>query len=748
MSQRTPFSFCKRYALHSSIYCLLLCGGTAIADTESDDIDYSTQTESSPKTEHSDQFNSLTQDFSDLDPAHAFPALPGFSVSGASGNQSLVTLDGLIPLFGRSTHFLYTDIQGLYNFDDAYSGSAGLGVRGLTSAGILGASLFADYNRTTNGNNFWFVSPGIERLGESIDFSANAYIPVSQQTVNEGTVYGTQIGINDYVTFQGNTQYDELFETSEATGFGGDAEIGYRLPFWHHTEIYAGGYYFTQQDSDDIKGVTSRVAIPLGRYFQANVSDAYDNVNHNVIKAGLTFMFGGREANSDKDNNDLESRMLDPTHRNLAAIVGTSSTFEPTTETAVDSGNSGVSMSNISFFDNSATINGDGTYEHPYNQFTQETVDDANATLNTNFYINSGTYNTASPITLTNDNVYGRTSYNGNPFVLSAEGDNRPVLSFQDTGFSLIGNNTLDSLQIQGIDDNQNVGISIVNQDDSTVTDTLNNISMSGFKTGVYAQNSSTGTLNVTASNMDITGDQTADGTSGSAGIRFENTGTGNANLDLDHTTLSTFENGAQLTNSGDGKLTAEINQSNFMYNVFVTGSSYVSGNGLLIQNNAGGTVNVNITSSTFDNNGNAGLGARNSSTANESMLITATDSHFDMNTEPGIQLSDKGGYSTLSNTYTTELNLINSTVIDNQLGAGMRIDVTNSQNAVVVVNATDTQFGTDTATDTTNVWIQNTSATSTVTLNSNQALGTINTDNSTGTIVINEPDTLKTQKK
>ena len=128
----------------------------------------------------------------------------GVSVYGLGGNGWTAIGDVLAPVLGQSSSFSYIDPQIYYHSPQSYTGSAGVGHRWLTeNAGILGAYVFGDFNHSDGGQEFWFVSPGLERLGRIVDLSVNAYIPVSTQRINTGTEFADQAGDSSQVSFCG-----------------------------------------------------------------------------------------------------------------------------------------------------------------------------------------------------------------------------------------------------------------------------------------------------------------------------------------------------------------------------------------------------------------------------------------------------------------------------------------------------------------------------------------------------------------
>lgn len=403
------------------------------------------------------------------------PDNPGVTLSGLLGDISSGWADAMIPAFGNPISFLFLDPQVLYHNGNEYSGSLGAGWRGLTpQAGILSAYLFADYNHSDAGKSFWFLSPGIQTLGEVFDFSFNLYFPISSRQENTGQVFASDLGIYDFVSFSGHDQTDELVNTFESVGNGGDIELGFRLPFLsNNSKLYAGGYYFAPKNNDHITGGTARLDFPINQRITVSLSDGYDNVNHNIMKAGLTLSLVGRT--SGIGHPSLAQRMVDPVHRDLAAIVGGSHTAQPIEKGEEFTGQFAISQSNIWFFEPNAPVS-DGsdfndqecTYEHPctFNQTTIDSIDSISP--NANLYMASGSYvdmsDTGQISINSGQTVYGRTE----DYKAPAQGDSRPLLfgSLELEGYNGINNVQLanDGYQDQAIliDDNATIWINDV----------------------------------------------------------------------------------------------------------------------------------------------------------------------------------------------------------------------------------------------------------------------------------------------
>lgn len=404
---------------------------------------------------------------------NSFPTEYGASIAGLYSSKSIATFDLLLPITGQAEQFLFIDPQGLFHSSEEYSGSFGAGYRSLTKAGILSGYIFADYNQA-QGENFWFLSPGIQRLGEAVDFAANLYIPISSQRIDTGVQFVDELGSDEFVSFQGHQQVDQLANTFVSTGTGFDAELGYRLPFFaNNIRIYGGGYYFQPKDNEHIAGAESRLNIPMNKYINLTASEAYDNVAHNTAKIGLTLTLGGRE---NTRHNDLSQRIVDPLSRNLIAITGSSTTNQPVSQGYELSNEFAVEQTNIWFFTSTANpeteiTSNSCTADNPC-ALTQENIDDINAIAPyANLYVASGTYtnlntDTDGQLTLSSgQSMFGRST----GFIRAASYNSMPVLF---GALQLPGNNYLELIKLLN-NSSQSTGILIADNAHNIILNTL-----------------------------------------------------------------------------------------------------------------------------------------------------------------------------------------------------------------------------------------------------------------------------------
>ncbi len=616
--------------------------------------------------------------YTDASNANTFlPYTPGVSITGLSGDLTTGYGDAMLPLAGQSTGFFYVDPQALYHNGNDYSAALGLGGRKLTDNGLLGAYVFGDYNHSPAGHSFWFVSPGVERLGDTVDFSANVYIPTGSQRVATGSAFGSDLDDYDSVSFVEHTEYDQLFNTYESVGVGEDVQFGFRLPVKDSPKIYLGGYHFSPKDAQDITGGVARLELPVTDRLDVDVSEGYDNWAHNTVKVGLAYHFGGRHT-PQRFSGDLTQRMVDPIQRNLIAVGGGSHTAQPILRQTKATGDFGVVMDDISFFlpDDTAPglVTGEGTYEHPYIGLNQSNVDDANSKGNTNFFFNGnlGPYVSATEIDLDhmNDSLYGRQSYKGRLFVQPASGDNRPVIDFENGGNGFFWT------------------VASGNSDIVVTSIRIMGGSEGGSGDGIFLQNNGTDQVSMRVDNTDISNTQFDNA------IAVENDGGGILNLTLNTSTLNNnFGNGLVLSEFGEGGvMNAAVNYSslsgngidglqavvsnamNPVFNLAINRSvlNNNTGEGAVIDldSNTNAQTNVVFRHSTFNNN-HEGLQVIENNNSDGIFNMIIDSSQFNDNSVEGIFLQQQLDQNGVFN-----LKIKNSSFNDTISGAGMSLDL------------------------------------------------------------------------
>lgn len=299
--------------------------------------------------------------------------LNGYGGDGA-GNF-LGRADFLMPMYTTNNKNLFVYGQGMYgdkfesDLNNVWSLSGGLGYRQIVGSRLYGAYVLTDYNSTSNDNQYWMISPGIETLGEIIDFRVNGYFPITDTK-------WTQDKSPTYIAHDTNHDVYQVDTYTESVGPGGDAEIGAKVFSISHmpVKLFLNGYYFSPRDQDNISGIGGRITLQPTRYLTLEVRDSYDNVNHNVVMAGMRLYLNGFAygLNSTRvDDIGLQPRLYDQIERNLeAAGVGTPamsrSVKESTKTTESDYYTVYVENGEGLVTETESGVTGSGTLEDPY----------------------------------------------------------------------------------------------------------------------------------------------------------------------------------------------------------------------------------------------------------------------------------------------------------------------------------------------------------------------------------------------
>lgn len=201
-----------------------------------------------------------------------------------SDSRSIGEANLFAPVWQNSDSLLFFDVRASFDNHHAREGNFGLGFRHMLDNGWnLGGYGYLDVRRSSAGNSFYQTTLGVEALGETFDFRANAYLPIGKRekwqatstststisTAPEAVLTGTSLAIQRQVIDTVTTNY--LIERAMA---GFDAEIGARLPvfsgddFKLDVKAFAGGYHFEAEGMRDISGPRARLEL-VARDFAA-----------------------------------------------------------------------------------------------------------------------------------------------------------------------------------------------------------------------------------------------------------------------------------------------------------------------------------------------------------------------------------------------------------------------------------------------------------------------------------------------
>ena len=592
--------------------------------------------------------------------------------SAAQSSFTTLGADGMLPLLGDNHQFFYGDLMGDYSTDDTYLMSPGLGYRSMVNNQIWGGYVFDDYERTSLGENFWVLSPGVEWMNASWDAHVNGYFPIQSRQQNGTTDWADNYGNYQYGDPYGNS-FDDAYLTPYAViGNGVDTEVGYSFDQGDHlrSRVFLGGYYYHPQeayDVDNISGATAGFTKAISKNFTVSLLNSYDNINRYTFGINLAVTLGG---DSNEYSGNVEDRMLDPVERHIGIIDTGAGTYD---QQSYQVTGYGTEHDNVGYTSPNGT--GVGTYEDPA-PLTQASLDAFNEQFSDGalIFVQGGSnadYTLDSALSLySGQDIYGRTA----DYTAPAASDEQPQITAADESdafyigtFTTNNVNTISDVSIYGNNAEGYAGINILGSGVVTVS----NVNISDFNAtlgsaGVYAVNNTAQalTLNIDNSTFNNNGQ----------GIYAENAGNGELVVTVSDSTANyelsnglSFFNNTSAGTSGSATLT--VSDSQFLN----TGTT--SGNdGIFIANGSDGTLSATIENSVFSGNRSFGLEIGNNTNGGQAegtgtgagvLSVTVTNSLFSNNGNnpdgqgPGISITNYGPN-------TTNVNIYNSTIENN----------------------------------------------------------------------------------
>ena len=386
----------------------------------------------------------------------------------STGSSTLADADALLPIYGSNTNILFLDASAAAGTDNSWLGSGGLGARRVVGENWLwGAYAFGDRNSDGYGGNFWVLNPGIEVMTSHWDAHINGYFPTTHKQKTRDLGQSHVLGVDDFVTFHGHSEFDTVLGLYRVVGNGLDGEIGLSKPFkGNRARLFLGGYYYSLQQGinahllknkahlsskqpvPNFYGPQLGIEIPSTPKLSFILTATHDQLYGNQGRITIRYKLGEI---IQKQTNDVAQRILDPIIRHEGTL-GTASGIV-SQQRIKNNGIPQLVSDHIWFFSPASSSNFNGinscTFENPCTNtaFNQATVTGIESLVpKADYYFAPGAYsanNATQEIQLRQgESLYGRsTNYQ------SANLNN----TFSG-GFELLGTNknyTIDHLNIQ-----------------------------------------------------------------------------------------------------------------------------------------------------------------------------------------------------------------------------------------------------------------------------------------------------------
>lgn len=583
-----------------------------------------------------------------------------FNIRYMSGNgvgyqQGYTQIGGLVPFWMGDNAFIGPDVRlMLTNYSGVGGNIGGIGRYYSPSYDrIFGAAAYLDMDQSSNRYTYTQGTFGLETLGQFWDLRANAYYVPGTQDNFVGA--GAPLCVSGSPYFSGNnivfTGQQAVMREQAMNGF--DAEFGMpvsqSMPW---LRAYAGLYYYHASQvapamsdmhttipnatHNDPWGFRARLDAWVSDDLLLGVNVTTDSVWGTNVNAVADFRFSGFKPTRYFPQWTTRERMLAPWQRNWRIAVEQYGTSRDTTIAAINPATGNPYF--VSFIDNSNPNAGNGTFENPYNSFNHPggipnadiiLVERGNSTLASPYLgtmklfdnqLLLGEGGTMSPLPLTAS--YGACSVNGNFTLPGMDGSgNYPFVSNPGAGpaITLANNNEVSGFNIVNGGGDGIFGNNVNNFN-------LHNLEITGNAGRGIALTNATGTTTIIRDVNTGLGYPNPNGLGNNAGggILVSTGAAGIGNLQLTNVfmnsnpqgtqpfgisltanngNLATTMNNVHADGNGTGMILTETNRTLTASMTNVSASGNVN-DGLDITG-TGGTVNVAVSGSYFNNNSN-----------------------------------------------------------------------------------------------------------------------------------------------
>lgn len=518
-----------------------------------------------------------------------------------SQSRNLMGGQWLEPVWQNQTSMVYLDFRGVFDLGDTEEFNIGAGYRRLflDRRWIFGGYASFDTRESLNDKRHNQISLGIEALSREWDFRANGYIPLTDDRT---------IGIS---TIGGQFQGTRLFagrRTEEAL-YGADFEIGRLLGFipFGETRLFIGGYHFDGDFVTKSTGFGKKVRLEFRprKDIALEIGAEDDNLFGTEGFIKIRYSFG---LPAETGVRTIDERMVQFAERDIDIRETSRLGDELTTATGPRDGI--LITENVVHIDNTADDGGDGSFEDPYNDFTECQADRC-AQTRTLVYVHAGDGTAAGydvPFNMTDNQRLIGQGFN----LYGIGGDRAPTVTHGATSTIRLANN------------NEIAGLNLIN---NRVAIFGNNVTGFNIHDNRIAGSTSRGMRIVTANGN-------------TTGVIANNTISGNANY------------GVLLDNDADGaSSTQSVTLSN---NTITNNTGYGIGIRNAGRNGSSATQTVTLTGNTVSGN-DSGMYGRNLSVNSGIAMQTinaANNSFINNNTFHGVYAANEnsaGGTATQS---------------------------------------------------------------------------------------------------
>ncbi|MBL8817962.1 MAG: right-handed parallel beta-helix repeat-containing protein [Planctomyces sp.] len=253
---------------------------------------------------------------------------------------------------------------------------------------IFGWNVFGDYEKGQQTGEFYRMSAGFESLGKYIDWRANGYFILG----DDSYLLNSQL-TGDHV-LGGNNLFRLRDESYQNAYSGGDLEVGGPLPLLgrYGLDMYVGGYVLGNDNGYDTVGFQARWQAMITESITVNTYLTTDDTFGTNSWVSMAFTFPNyKDRRILRPNSSVRERLQDPVYRSnrIHQNIDNSLAREAIINNGEDVNGNGILDPGedingdgvlstgtglpyfITYVDPNSTATGVGTFENPYGTFQQ-----------------------------------------------------------------------------------------------------------------------------------------------------------------------------------------------------------------------------------------------------------------------------------------------------------------------------------------------------------------------------------------
>lgn len=224
---------------------------------------------------------------------------------------------------------------------------------------VFGVNMFYDYDEALGFGNQTRTTAGLEALGKYVDFRANAYVMVGDDT----TLLSSNVLPG--IALAGNNVFRQTEEVRANAYSGGDFELGGPLPLLgrYGMNMYPGMYYLTNDSGHDALGFQVRWEALVTQNLTVNTTLAHDGTFDTNAFVGIQYEIPNYRQQRTFRPRITRERLMDPViranriHQRIDTIVRNDAIINAATSNPWS----------LMYVDPNQLVPGIGTFESPYN---------------------------------------------------------------------------------------------------------------------------------------------------------------------------------------------------------------------------------------------------------------------------------------------------------------------------------------------------------------------------------------------